>query len=129
MAYAKWQYPYSLTSEQRTEKARLDEVDKLEYPLPEGSNRELHAVFFAALMEKRARWMDESKDYRKCMSQKANLSVCNGPLVGFVRHNLALVVLERRFKNRLYLSFGSTNGLAIRLISSPLVSSLDTARY
>ena len=68
MAYAKWQYPFTLTPEQRAEKARLDEVDKLEHPLPEGSNRELHRVFFAALVEKRAKWMDESKDYCKCES-------------------------------------------------------------
>ena len=68
MAYAKWQYPYVLTPEQRAEKARLDEVDKLEHPLPEGSNGELHRVFFAALVEKRGKWMDESKDYRKCES-------------------------------------------------------------
>ena len=68
VAYAKWQYPYSLTPEQRAEKARLDEVEKLEYPLPEGTNRELHDVFFAALVEKKEKWMDESKDYRKCES-------------------------------------------------------------
>ena len=68
MAYAKWQYPYSLTAEQRAEKARLDEVEKLEHPLPEGTNRELHDVFFAALEEKKGKWMDESKDYRKCES-------------------------------------------------------------
>ena len=127
MAYAKWQYPYTLRPEQLAEKARLDEVDKLEYPLPDGSNRELHGVFFAALVEKRARWMDESKDYRKCESQKAKIGVFTGPFVSFVWHGLALVVLERRFKFRLCLSFDSTNGLAIRLVSSPLVLSLDTA--
>ena len=65
MAYAKWQYPYTLTPEQRAEKKRLDEVDRAEHPLPEGSNLALHGVFFKALMEKRGRWMDESRDYCK----------------------------------------------------------------
>ena len=49
------------------EKARLDRGEELEHPLPEGSNRELHDVFFAALREKKAKWMDESKDY--CTSE------------------------------------------------------------
>ena len=63
LAFAKWQYPYTLTPEQRAEKARLDEAERLEHPLPEGSNKQLHNVFFTALREKRAKWMDESKDY------------------------------------------------------------------
>ena len=94
MAYAKWQYPYSLTPEQRAEKARLDEVDKMENPLPEGSNRELHSVFFAALVEKRAKWMDESKDYCKCESHKLKFDVC----ISLCGHRVAQsgsVVLEQ----------------------------------
>lgn len=63
LAFAKWQYPYTLTAEQKVEKAQLDRVEELEHPFPEGTNRELYDVFFAALREKKAKWMDESKDY------------------------------------------------------------------
>lgn len=118
MAYAKWQYPYSLTPEQKAEKARLDEADKLEYPLPEGSNVELHRVFFSALVEKRAKWMDESKDYRMCKSQKPNLSICTGPFVGVVWHNLALLSWSSRLLPRLYLPFSAVQ------MASPLTSFL-----
>lgn len=51
------------------EKAQLDRYEELEHPLPEGSNRELYGAFFAALKEKKAKWMDESKDY--CKSEYA----------------------------------------------------------
>ena len=63
VAFAKWQYPYTLTPGQKVEKARLDDVELSERRLPEGSNRELYDVFFAALREKKAMWMDESRDY------------------------------------------------------------------
>ena len=65
LAFAKWQYPYTLTPEQKAEKAQLDRVEELEHPFPEGSNRELYEVFFAALREKKAKWLDGSKDYCK----------------------------------------------------------------
>ena len=69
LAFAKWQYPYTLTAEQKVKKAQLDRIEELEHPFPEGSNRELYDVFFAALREKKAKWMDESKDY--CKSESA----------------------------------------------------------
>ena len=65
LAFAKWQYPYTLTAEQKSRKVQLDKIQELEHPLPKGTNRELYHVFFAALREKKAKWMDESKDYRK----------------------------------------------------------------
>ena len=68
LAFAKWQYSYSLTPEQKTKKAELDGTEEIEHPFPEGSNRELHGVFFTALKEKKAKWMDESKDYCKSKS-------------------------------------------------------------
>ena len=105
MAYAKWQYPYSLTPEQEAEKARLDEADKLEHPLPEGSNRELHHVFFSALVEKKGKWMDESKDYRKCGSHKPKFGVWIGPFVGIVRHTLAPLSWSSRLETWLCLPF------------------------
>lgn len=49
-------------------KARLDRIEELECPLPDGSNKELYNVFFGALRERKAKWMDESKDYRRSMS-------------------------------------------------------------
>ena len=52
-----------MTPEQKARKAQLDKCAEFEHPLPEGSNRELYDVFFAALKEKKAKWMDESKDY------------------------------------------------------------------
>lgn len=69
LAFAKWQYPYTLTAEQKMKKAQLDRIEELEHPYPEGSNRELYDVFFAALREKKAKWMDASKDY--CKSESA----------------------------------------------------------
>lgn len=99
MGYAKWQYPFTLTPEQRAEKARLDEADKLEHPPPEGSNTELHRVFFAALVDKRAKWMDESKDYCKCVSHELERGFCIGPSVGIVWHSLALLSWRSQFKN------------------------------
>lgn len=65
LAFAKWQYPYTLTAEERMRKAQLDRVEELEFPYPEGANRDLYDVFFAALREKKAIYMDESKDYCK----------------------------------------------------------------
>lgn len=65
LAFAKWQYPYTLTAEQKEKKAQLDRKEESEYSLPEGANRELYNVFFSALREKKAKWMNESKDYCK----------------------------------------------------------------
>lgn len=56
-------------------KAQLDRVEELEHPYPEGANRELYDVFFAALREKKAKWMDESKDYCKSESVMQRSSV------------------------------------------------------
>ena len=63
MGFAKWQYPFTLTPEQKAKKLALDKAEELEHPLPEGANKELHDVFFGALKEKKAKWMDESRDY------------------------------------------------------------------
>ncbi len=68
LAFAKWQYPYTLTPEQEARKEILDRIEGLEHPLPEGANRELYNVFFTALRAKKAKWMDESKDYCKSES-------------------------------------------------------------
>ena len=77
LAFAKWQYPFTLTSEQKAKKVELDRAEESEYQLPEGSNRELCKVFLAALREKKAKWMDESKDY--CQSNFA--IVCCGDYI------------------------------------------------
>ena len=44
-------------------KAQLNRSQELDHPLPSGANKELYDVFFAALKDKRAKWMDETKDY------------------------------------------------------------------
>lgn len=80
LAFAKWQYPYTLTPEQKAKKARLDRIEELEHPLPARSNRQLYDVFFAALREKKAKWMDESKDY--CRSESTTIGVRNLYLMG-----------------------------------------------
>ena len=73
LGFAKWQYPYTLTPEQKAKKSKLDRIEELEHPFPEGSNRELYEVFFAALREKKAKWMDESKDYCKTASPVSSI--------------------------------------------------------
>ena len=79
VAFAKWQYPYTLTAEQKAEKGKLNKREELEHPLPEGSNKELYDVFFTALRGKKAKWMDESKDYREIKffnrSLQSNISI------------------------------------------------------
>ena len=63
LAFAKWQYPYTLSPEQAEKKAQLKRRIEQEHPLPSGANKELYGVFFGALEEKKAKWMDETKDY------------------------------------------------------------------
>ena len=82
LAFAKWQYPYTLTPEQKDRKAALNKREELEHSLPEGANRELYHAFFAALREKRAKWMDESKDY--CRSKIHTLEPGNQAWVLFI---------------------------------------------
>ena len=65
LAFAKWQYPYTLSPEQAEKKAQLKRLIELQHPLPSGANKELYRVFFEALEEKKAKWMDETKDYCK----------------------------------------------------------------
>lgn len=52
-------YPYTLTSEQEAEKAKLD----LERSYPEGTNVALYEHFFRTLDTKRGKNMEEGKDY------------------------------------------------------------------
>ncbi|KAI4123441.1 MAG: hypothetical protein LQ341_007202 [Variospora aurantia] len=59
VAFAKWVYPYTLTSEQEAEKAKLD----LERSYPEGTNVALYEHFFRTLDTKRGKNMEEGKDY------------------------------------------------------------------
>ncbi|KAL9020188.1 MAG: hypothetical protein Q9185_002558 [Variospora sp. 1 TL-2023] len=59
VAFAKWIYPYTLTSEQEAEKAKLD----LERSYPEGTNVALYEHFFRILDTKRKKNMEDGKDY------------------------------------------------------------------
>lgn len=78
LAFAVWQYPYTLTPEQRARKDQLDRLEELEHPFPEGSNQKLFDAYFAALEKKQMRWMDKSRDYRKSESRisKSSLWLC-----------------------------------------------------
>lgn len=63
VGYAKWAYPFTLTAEQEAEKKAFYEEQERTNPLPEGANRELYQTFFAGLAERKARYVDESRDY------------------------------------------------------------------
>ena len=56
-------------------KAQHNRIQELDHPLPSGANKELYDAFFAALKEKRAKWMDETKDYCELHSTTTNFIV------------------------------------------------------
>lgn len=60
MAFAKWQYPYTLTAEQAAEKKELDEGME---PWPEGANVELCDEFWGKLKAGREKWIERDKDF------------------------------------------------------------------
>ncbi len=60
MAFAKWQYPYTLTAEQAAEKKELDEGME---PWPEGANVELCDEFWGKLKAGREKWIEREKDF------------------------------------------------------------------
>lgn len=62
-AFAKWQCPRILTTEQRAAKAVEKKKASEENPLPAGTNVELHDAFFGGLNERQERFYDDSKDY------------------------------------------------------------------
>ena len=68
MAFARWQYPYSLTPEQKAEKEEKDEMRKRYHEFPEGSNKELQEEFFKKLMDGRKRFIVPEKTYCECYS-------------------------------------------------------------
>lgn len=59
VAAAKWKYPYTLTAEQKAEKAKLD----LSRTYPEGTNVELYEHFFNLIDSNRKKYCDDEKDY------------------------------------------------------------------
>ena len=66
MAFARWQYPYTLTPEQKAEKAEKDEKRKRYTEFLEGSNKELQEDFFRQLVEGRKRFIVPEKTYCEC---------------------------------------------------------------
>ena len=66
LAFAKWQYPHTLTTKQKAEK---EESEKDEEPRPPGMNSELGKIFRNALDERRIKHVDESEVYckRSCL--------------------------------------------------------------
>lgn len=59
VAFAKWNYPYSLTPQQQAEKDKLD----LGRSYPPGTNEKLYEQFFGRLDALRKKYLDEEKDY------------------------------------------------------------------
>lgn len=68
MAFARWQYPYTLTPEQQAEKEEKDKNRKRYHEFPEGSNEELQKEFFRQLAEARKKFIVPEKTYCKCIS-------------------------------------------------------------
>lgn len=66
VAFARWQYPYTLTPEQQAEKEENDKNRKRYYEFPEGSNEELQREFFRQLTEGRKRFIVPEKTYCEC---------------------------------------------------------------
>ena len=66
MAFARWQYPYTLTPEQKAEKEEKDAYRKRYHQFPEGSNEELQKEFFKQLAEGRKRFIVPEKTYCEC---------------------------------------------------------------
>jgi hypothetical protein len=63
VAFAKWQYPHTLTTEQYAAKEAADRKADEENPLPAGTNKYLYDEFFGALKKRRELFLDDSKDY------------------------------------------------------------------
>ena len=70
MAFARWQYPYTLTPEQKAEKEEKDAYRKRYHQFPEGSNEELQKEFFRQLVEGRKRFIVPEKTYCECNSSE-----------------------------------------------------------
>ena len=64
VGYAHWEYPYTLTEEQKAEKQALEEAKK-NNPPPEGTNIKLMDELFGGLNTRRDSNIDRSKEYRK----------------------------------------------------------------
>lgn len=62
VAFAKWQYPHTLSAEQQAEQ---EKVDQNKEPRPKGTNTELLKIFMDALDERRKKWIDEAEGYCK----------------------------------------------------------------
>ncbi len=73
VAFAKWQYPDTLTPEQQEEKKGL--IIRKEF-CPEGTNMALYNQFVGQLNTLRAKHLDERKDYCKTLS--ATISILPG---------------------------------------------------
>ena len=66
VAFARWQYPYTLTPEQKAEKEEKDKNRKRYHQFPEGSNQELQKEFFRQLTEARQKFIVPEKTYCEC---------------------------------------------------------------
>ena len=62
LAISRWQFPHSLTEEQKSEKEKLQKDSPAK---PEGYNHELDKEVTAALDKIRGKWVDDRKDFGK----------------------------------------------------------------
>ncbi len=62
VGYAKWDYPHTLTAEQREEKARKAREERMK-KVVEGSNGGLMRDFFEQLIAGRERWLVSEKTF------------------------------------------------------------------
>ncbi len=65
VAFAKWQYPQSLTEEQREAKKEISDGNPFGDDAPEGYNVKLSDDFFEKIQQKHRKWVDDDKDYGK----------------------------------------------------------------
>ena len=63
MAFSRWQYPHTLTAEQKAER---EAKSKEHQERPEGSNRELMDEFFGQLFEGRRKWIVPEETFCEC---------------------------------------------------------------
>ena len=63
MGVAKWQFPYTLTAEQVSEKEAIKDAWKTRNPTPEKANKQLMDDFIGQLRTKREKYVDQTQDY------------------------------------------------------------------
>lgn len=79
VGFAKWDYPHTLTAEQREEKARKAREERMK-KVVEGSNGGLMREFFEQLTAGRERWLVPEKTFCEFLS----FSFCSFVFYGWI---------------------------------------------